>query len=77
MGDAKLPAELPAASRVMQLYLPAADRFLCSAQRFLTASAIRLRPSGVRRRFFLPVLALYRLALPLDAPLSSARACCN
>jgi hypothetical protein len=62
-------------------FWPAA--FFCSAQRRLTASAILLRPSGVRLRFFfLPGF----LAEETDAaffgvgagfPASNARACCN
>lgn len=61
-------------------YFPPAA-FFCSAQRRFTASAIRLRPSGVRFRFFLATFlvagAAALLVFAAAAPPSRARACCN
>lgn len=60
-------------------YLDAAEAFLCSAQRRLTASAMRLRPSGLSLRFFFAgFVAAGAADLARDwVPASKARACCN
>lgn len=75
-----MPAYEPASPRTKQSYFSAAAFFLCKAQRRLTASRIRLRPSGVSRRFFRPLLlpvVLDSIELPPEAPFSNARACCS
>jgi hypothetical protein len=55
--------------------------FLCSAQRRLTASAMRLRPSGVKFRFFFAVFFAGAAALAFRVvaprPPSNARARCS
>ncbi len=59
----------------------AAAAFFCSAQRLLTASAMRFRPSGVRFLFFfatfLAAEAPAFLVFAAPAPPSKVRALCN
>ena len=61
-------------------YLVAAAFFFCSAHRLFTASAIRFRPSGVRRLFFGCLKALRTPAgdpVGGTPPVNTALACCK